>query len=78
MPSRINTLFYKVIESASLKCKFHSLRHSHITQLLETGVNIKTIQDRVGHTQISTTMGYCHLSKEKGQAAAAIFDQFIK
>lgn len=78
MPSRINTLFYKVIESVGLKCKFHSLRHSHITQLLENGVNIKTIQDRVGHTQISTTMGYCHPSKEKDQAAAALFDQFIK
>jgi integrase len=78
MPSRIYTLFSKVIESVGLKCKFHTLRHTHITQLLENGVNIKTIQDRVGHTQISTTMGYCHPSKEKDKAAAAIFDQFIK
>lgn len=78
MPSRIYTIFSKVINSIGLKCKLHTLRHTHITQLLENGVNIKTIQDRVGHTQISTTMGYCHPSKEKDQAAAAMFDQFIQ
>lgn len=62
MPSRIYTLFSKVINSIGLKCKLHTLRHTHITQLLENGVNIKTIQDRVGHIQISTTMGYYPLS----------------
>jgi integrase len=78
MPSHINRFFYAVTKKAGLKCGFHTLRHSHITQLIENGVNIKTIKDRAGHSQISTTMGYCHPSKIKDMQAASIFDQFIK
>lgn len=78
LPSHINRFFYAVIKNAGLKCGFHTLRHSHITHLIENGVNIKTIQDRAGHSQISTTMGYCHPSKLKDMQAAAIFDQFVR
>lgn len=77
-PSNINRLFYTVIKRAGLKCGFHTLRHSHITHLIENNVNIKTVQDRAGHSQIATTIGYCHPSKLKDIQAAAIFDQFIK
>lgn len=77
-PTNINRLFYAVIKKAGLKCGFHTLRHSHITHLIENNVNIKTVQDRAGHSQIATTMGYCHPSKLKDMQAAAIFDQFIQ
>jgi site-specific recombinase XerD len=77
MPSRINRFFYNVLEFADIDCKFHSLRHTHITQLLEGGVNLKTIQERVGHTQISTTMIYCHPDKAKDQEAASLFEKFM-
>lgn len=78
IPSNISRFFYTVMKKAELKGGIHITRHSHITQLAENGVNIKTIQDRAGHSQVSTTLGYCHPSKEKDMEAAAIFDQFIK
>ncbi len=65
------------MKKANLKGGIHITRHSHITQLAENGVNIKTIQDRAGHSQVSTTLGYCHPCKEKDKEAAALFDQFI-
>lgn len=77
IPSNISRFYYSVAKKANLKGGIHVTRHSHITQLAENGVNIKTIQDRAGHSQISTTLGYCHPSKEKDKEAAAIFDQYL-
>lgn len=45
----------------------HVLRHSIITHLLEGGMTATVIQDRVGHRNLSTTLGYAHATK----AAAA-------
>lgn len=41
----------------------HSLRHSYATHLLEAGEDIQTVQQRLGHKSVSTTMIYLHLAK---------------
>lgn len=41
--------------------KFHSLRHTSATLLLYNGADIKTVQERLGHAEISTTGKYLHL-----------------
>lgn len=41
----------------------HSLRHSYATRLLESWMNIREIQELLGHKDIQTTEGYCHVLK---------------
>lgn len=47
----------------------HTLRHCYATHLLEAGVNLRVIQQYLGHTSLETTMVYLHLTN-KGQEDA--------
>ncbi len=52
--------------------KFHSLRHTSASLLLSNGVNIKTVSNRLGHTNLSTTNRYLHALAETDISAAEI------
>lgn len=44
---------------------FHSLRHTHTTNLLENGIDVKYVQERLGHKNIQVTLNiYQHISKK--------------
>lgn len=53
--------------------KFHELRHTQATQLLGNGVDVKTVQTRMGHASASLTLDwYAHALPENDQKAARI------
>lgn len=57
----------------------HSLRHTFTTRMCEAGVNVKVIQDALGHADISTTLNiYADVTKELKKDEFADLDLFFK
>ena len=55
----------------------HTLRHSYATHLLEAGVNIRRIQQYLGHSSLNTTMVYLHLTTQGHENAYGIINDLM-
>ena len=68
--------FYKVLETANIDCRFHDLRHTVATRLVEKGVPLPVVQEILGHAKISTTMRYTHVVASQKLEAIDVLDKY--
>jgi len=76
---RVTAEFKRILKNAGLPdIRFHDLRHTSISSLLEMGMPINTVQRRAGHTKASTTVDiYGHASVRSQEDAAEKIEEWI-
>lgn len=72
-------LCFVINKKMNIDFEFHSLRHTHATLLIENGANMKSVQVRLGHSRLSTTMDtYSHVTEKMSRESIDIFETIIK
>ena len=79
-PNSVTRAFQTIAQSLGLKgARLHDLRHAHATIMLEQGVHPKIVQERLGHSSVSTTLDiYSHVVPGLQEAAARRFEEGLE
>lgn len=73
----IKKSWHKVLDSAGIEnLRFHDLRHTVATRMVERGVDLLVVKDILGHTMIETTMRYAHPVPASRQAAIEVLNSY--
>lgn len=73
-----NRLIQRVAKKLAIPFKYHNLRHTHATRLLEMGCNPKYVQERLGHAELETTLKlYVHVTRKMEEQAAKLSDKMM-
>lgn len=73
----VNVQFVETVKAAKItgKVTFHSLRHAFATHLLEEGVDLLTIQELLGHVNLTTSLRYMRVRVDRIKAVGSPLDR---
>lgn len=79
-PSTLQKAFHSALKKSYVnkRASVHTLRHSFATHLVEAGYDIRTIQELLGHSNISTTMIYTHVASKNKLSVISPFDKLLE
>ena len=80
IPTKPNQKLDRILKKNELKrITVHGLRHTHCSLLFEAGLPIQEVKERLGHSDIKTTMNiYTHVTKKAKEKSAEKFAAYIE
>lgn len=78
--SNVQTAFKRALRESGIhkRASVHTLRHSYATHLLEGGINLRLIQEYLGHNSPTTTAIYTHLTQKTQTMATGILNRIME
>ncbi|MED4532344.1 tyrosine-type recombinase/integrase [Metabacillus fastidiosus] len=75
----VNRVMESILKKTNLhRISPHGLRHTHAIMLLESGVDIKTVSERLGHTTINMTAdAYLHITKKYEEESILKLERYL-
>ena len=79
VPTKPDQKLDRIIKKNELKrITIHGFRHTHCSLLFEAGASVKEVQDRLGHSDIQTTMNiYAHVTEKAKEKTAEKFAKYV-
>ena len=74
----LTEIWSKALKTARVKGTLHDLRHTYASHLVQAGVDLYTVKELLGHSAITTTVIYAHLSQDHLKEATDKFAEALK
>lgn len=72
---KLNGAHDRACEKSKVHFVLYDLRHTFATRMVEAGIDLATLKDILGHTDIRVTMRYVHPTQDRQDAAMGVYDK---